>query len=100
MDVAWNPDNEFLFGSVSDDHFLNLYDIRQSDKSCVTGRMQAHSSEINALAFNPVNSNLIATGAGDKTIALIDTRQLSQPLHILEGHGAEIYMANKRASLE
>lgn len=93
MDVAWNPDNKSLFGSVSDDHFLNLYDLRMDPNQVVVGRMQAHNSEINSLAFNTVSDNLIATGAGDKTVALIDTRNLTQPLHILEGHNAEIYMA-------
>ena len=94
MDVAWNPDNGFLFGSVSDDRYLNLYDTRCAIGQAVTGRMKAHDSEINALAFNPINDTLLATGAGDKTIALIDTRNLTRPLHFLEGHHAEIYMAS------
>ena len=95
MDVAWNPDNEFMFGSVSDDHFLNLYDIRLPTDRVVTGRMEVHNSEVNALAFNPFHDTLLATGAGDKSIALIDTRNLTEPLHVLQGHNAEIYMADR-----
>lgn len=94
MDVAWNPDNEFVFGSVSDDHFLQLYDIRMSSSQAVAGRMEAHNAEIFSLAFNPVNDTLVATGGGDGTIALVDTRNLTSPLHVLEGHQGEIYMVS------
>ena len=45
--------------------------------------------------MSKVNDNLIATGSGDKTIALVDARKLAQPLHILEGHNAEIYMVHQ-----
>lgn len=99
MDVAWNPDNRSLFASVSDDHFLNLYDMRAPAGQAVTGRMEVHNSEINALAYNPVNDNLIATGSGEKTIALVDARNLTQPVHILEGHNAEIYMVTSTTHL-
>eukprot|EP00210_Caulerpa_lentillifera_P008491 g8100.t1 len=56
--------------------------------------MHAHNSEINCLSFNPVNANLVATGSSDKTIALIDTRYMTTPLHIFDGHCAPVYMVS------
>lgn len=90
MDVSWNPDHGSIFGSVSDDQYLNLYDIRRPN--ALTAKMHAHNAEINCLAFNPVNATLVATGSGDKTIALIDTRYMTTPIHVFDGHSAEIYM--------
>jgi histone-binding protein RBBP4 len=49
------------------------------------------SQQVNCIAFNPLNPNILATGSADKTVALHDWRNLSQRLHVLEGHTGEVF---------
>ena len=53
--------------------------------------VDAHTKEINCLAFNPFSEFLLATGSADNTVALWDLRSLKTKLHSLEGHTEEIY---------
>ena len=52
---------------------------------------EAHTAEVNCLAFNPTNPHLLVTGSADKTVALHDWRNLSQRLHVFESHTEEVY---------
>lgn len=57
---------------------------------------EAHTGEVNCLAFNPANPHLLVTGSADKTVALHDWRNLSQRLHVFEGHSEEVYQVRVR----
>lgn len=52
---------------------------------------EAHTAEINCIAFNPHNPHVLATGSADKTVALHDWRNLSQRLHVFESHSEEVF---------
>lgn len=52
---------------------------------------EAHTAEVNCLAFNPHNPHVLATGSADKTVALHDWRNLSQRLHVFECHAEEVF---------
>lgn len=52
---------------------------------------EAHTAEVNCLAFNPHNPHVLATGSADKTVALHDWRNLSQRLHVFECHTEEVF---------
>lgn len=52
---------------------------------------EAHSAEVNCVAFNPHNPHILATGSADKTVALHDWRNLSQRLHVFEAHTEEVF---------
>jgi histone-binding protein RBBP4 len=60
-DVAWHARDVHLAGSVGDDKRLCLWDVRDP-VSAVQNIENAHESDINCLAFNPVDENLLATG--------------------------------------
>lgn len=51
---------------------------------------QAHSANINCLAFNPFSEFLLATGSSDTTVALWDMRNMGKPMHLLERHSSEV----------
>ena len=53
--------------------------------------IDAHSKEINCVAFNPFSEHILATGSADKTVALWDMRSLKSKLHSFEGHTEEVY---------
>lgn len=52
---------------------------------------EAHTAEVNCIAFNPHNPHVLATGSADRTVALHDWRNLSQRLHVFESHNEEVF---------
>eukprot|EP00028_Trichosphaerium_sp_Am-I-7-wt_P012531 CAMPEP_0168539314 /NCGR_PEP_ID=MMETSP0405-20121227/21752_1 /TAXON_ID=498012 /ORGANISM="Trichosphaerium sp, Strain Am-I-7 wt" /LENGTH=415 /DNA_ID=CAMNT_0008568849 /DNA_START=186 /DNA_END=1433 /DNA_ORIENTATION=- len=89
-DVAWHHTHVTFFGSVGDDKQLLLWDTRNSPAKPVHV-VQAHSAEINCLAFNPFSEWVVGTASGDKTVALWDLRSLSGRLHTMTGHEDQVY---------
>jgi histone-binding protein RBBP4 len=90
-DVAWHLLHDSLFGSVSDDQKLMIWDCRSSTTSKASHIVEAHSAEVNCLAFNPYSEYILATGSADKTVALWDMRNLKMKLHSFESHKDEIF---------
>ncbi|KAG4301974.1 hypothetical protein PCK1_001950 [Pneumocystis canis] len=89
-DVAFHPLHDSLFGSVSDDLYLQIHDIRSSNTTSAAHKVNAHSEAINSLAFNPASEYLLSTASADKTVALWDLRNLKLKLHCFEGHDDEV----------
>jgi len=90
-DVAWHLHNNSIFGSVGDDCKLMIWDTREKRYDKAKHIVDAHSKEINCLAFNPFSEYILATGSADKTVALWDMRSLKSKLHSFEGHSEEVY---------
>ncbi|KAF5840260.1 nucleosome remodeling factor [Dunaliella salina] len=90
-DVAWHCHHPDIFGSVGDDKHLILWDTRSPPAAGAMVSSEAHVAEVNCLAFNPLNPNILATGSADKTVALHDSRNLSQRLHVFESHTDEVF---------
>lgn len=91
-DVDWHRSNPALFGSVSDDKMLYLYDLRTQTR--VAASVQAHDEAVNSLAFSPFSHCMLATVSEDQTVALWDSRNLTQKLHSLEGHADSVTTVN------
>ncbi|KAG2409814.1 WD-40 repeat-containing protein [Vigna angularis] len=119
-DVAWHLRHEYLFGSVGDDQYLLIWDLRTPAVTKPVQSVVAHQSEfavdaisilwlffacieaflallfvlsarVNCLAFNPFNEWVVATGSTDKTVKLFDLRKISAPLHIFDSHKEEVF---------
>ncbi|PQP96085.1 WD-40 repeat-containing protein MSI1 [Prunus yedoensis var. nudiflora] len=67
-DVAWHLRHEYLFGSVGDDQYLLIWDLRTPSVTKPVQSVVAHQSEVNCLAFNPFNEWVVATGSTDKKL--------------------------------
>ena len=74
-DVDWHAKDPNMIASVSDDQSLRLWDIREPQKAAHVVA-KAHESDINCVAFNPINEFILATGSADKTVAVWDVRNL------------------------
>jgi len=90
-DVAWHVLHDSLFGSVSDDQKLMIWDTRSNAPFKPSHIVDAHAAEVNCLAFNPYSEYILATGSADKTVALWDLRNLKMKLHSFESHKDEIF---------
>ncbi|KAJ7559142.1 hypothetical protein O6H91_04G072200 [Diphasiastrum complanatum] len=89
-DVAWHSKHDYIFGSVGDDRHLLIWETRTSvDKPLHS--VEAHTAEVNCLAFNPFNEWVLATGSADRTVALFDLRKPSKPLHTFINHTGEVF---------
>jgi histone-binding protein RBBP4 len=87
-DVAWHLKNENLFGSVGDDCYLMIWDLRTNTAQ---HSVQAHEKEVNYVSFNPYNEWILATASSDATVGLFDIRKLASPLHVLSSHTEEVF---------
>lgn len=92
-DVDWHKFSPTLFGSVGDDARLLLWDSRNPNKFSHQVE-NAHSSDINCLAFSPFGEHFVATGGLDNVVCLWDIRNLSQKIHTFEGHQDGVYQVN------
>ncbi|KAI3438030.1 hypothetical protein D9Q98_000473 [Chlorella vulgaris] len=90
-DVAWHPRHGDLFGSVGDDKKLIIWDLRKPQPAAQDKEVEAHTAEVNCLAFNPFNEYVVATGSADKTVALWDMRNMTSKLHLFERHDEEVF---------
>lgn len=89
-DVKWHSFDNNVFGSVSDDQKLLLFDTRNPQKP-VSSYYSEDSKGINSLAFSPFSRNLAAIGNTNSNINLLDLRMLSNGLlHTMMGHADAI----------
>lgn len=93
------------------------WDLRDATKPVST--VEAHSAEVNCVAFNPFSQYVLATASADKvciasrvalqyavavslfsqTVALWDVRNLQKKLHTFEGHTDEVFQVLDSLSL-
>ncbi|CAF4784033.1 unnamed protein product, partial [Rotaria sp. Silwood1] len=92
-DVAWHCTHPTIFGSVGDDQKLMIWDTRSNNYSKASHIVDAHSAEVNCIAFNPFSEYILLTGSADKTLALWDIRNLKIKLATFESHKDEIFQA-------
>jgi histone-binding protein RBBP4 len=89
-DVDWHSKDSQLVISVGDDKKICLWDLRKPNKPNHSIE-NAHKSDINCVAFNPVKEHLFATGSADSTVAIWDTRNMNAKLHELVSHNDQVF---------
>ncbi|XP_023770617.1 WD-40 repeat-containing protein MSI1 [Lactuca sativa] len=92
-DVAWHLKHEYLFGSVGDDKYLHIFDLRSPTFTKPIQTLMAHQNEVMSLSFNPFNEWKLATGSTDKTVKLFDLRKLTTALHTFSQEDEVIQVA-------
>lgn len=96
-DVAWHCRHAHLFGSCGDDKKLIIWDLRAQMPQKTT---EAHTAEVNCVAFNPMEEWLLATGSADRTVVLHDIRMLHQRLHVMDAHREEVFQVSASCFVE
>lgn len=78
-DVDWHHRDVNMIGSVGDDKTIMIWDVREKNPEKPVHRVDdAHTGDINCIAFNPINEYVLATGSADKTVAIWDMRNLKR----------------------
>ncbi|CAF0945522.1 unnamed protein product [Rotaria sordida] len=93
-DVAWHCKHPSIFGSVGDDQKLMVWDTRSNNYAKASHIVDAHSAEVNCLAFNPFSEYILITGSADRTVALWDLRNLKIKIATFESHKDEIFQTH------
>lgn len=77
-DLQWSPTEKTVFGSVSADRSMRIWDIRVRDRKSVIAATDAHDSDINVMSWNQgASANyLIVTGGDEGGIKVWDLRSL------------------------
>mmetsp|Transcript_33590 Transcript_33590/g.41273 ORF Transcript_33590/g.41273 Transcript_33590/m.41273 type:complete len:299 (-) Transcript_33590:1488-2384(-) len=89
-DVRWHHREEHVFGSVSDDCMLALWDTRVSGDNVPSQQTKGHDSDINCLDFSKFDDNYLVTGGGNSTVYLWDRRRLKSKTHEFKHHSGGI----------
>lgn len=58
-DVAWHQKHEHLFGSVGDDQYMLIWDLRAPSVSKPVQSVVAHQSEVGIFSYCPKHSFLV-----------------------------------------
>lgn len=80
--------NDILFLTIR--LHLISWDTRSTSSDKPVHNIHAHLAEVNCVAFSPASEFILATGSGDRTVALWDLRNLKSKLHSFESHQDEI----------
>ncbi|KAI8071779.1 WD40-repeat-containing domain protein [Gongronella butleri] len=82
QNVVWNPHSTEVVAVGAQS--MGGWDLRSGQSTFL--RRDAHASTIRALDYNANKPHHLATGGDDAKVRLWDTRQLNDPLLVLDGH--------------
>ncbi|PVH73825.1 DUF1900-domain-containing protein [Cadophora sp. DSE1049] len=95
LDTDWNPFNDRLIASASDDGKVFIWQVPQgfslySDAEEPTdvapvSKLTGHSRKVGQVLFNPAAENILASASGDYTIKLWDVESGKAPLTLKHG---------------
>lgn len=84
-DLSYSAPSQNLFGSVADDYWTYIHDLRSSVNDDLAIKNQnAHIQ--NAIAFHPQVATLYAVAGKDNVVSLYDLRNPLEPFRKLFGH--------------
>uniref|UniRef100_A0A453N7K2 Uncharacterized protein n=2 Tax=Aegilops tauschii subsp. strangulata TaxID=200361 RepID=A0A453N7K2_AEGTS len=87
--VTWSPDG-YMIGVAFTKHLIHLYAYEHQNKTREVVEIEAHSGEVNDIAFSQPNKQLcVVTCGDDKLIRVWDMH--GQKIYSFEGHEAPVY---------
>lgn len=89
LDIDFNPFNDYLLASVSEDCNIMVWGIPEGGLTKTTTdplqTLQGHKRKVGSANFNPVAANVLATSSADLTVKLWDIEK-GLNIHTVEGH--------------
>lgn len=70
-DLQWSPTEGTVFASAECGGYVKIFDTRCSDRPMLTNKIHENNADVNVISWNPIISNLLASGGDDgkKTLA-------------------------------
>ena len=87
-EVSFHPSHPDLLCSVGDDQLLMIWDQRLGGNRAALAVQTGHTDDVNAVAWNTVNENLLITGSSDTTVKLLDMRRFTAGGHFTERYSS------------
>lgn len=98
-DISYSVPSQNLFGSVADDYWTHIHDLRSSVNDGPAVKTQTSHVQ-NAISFHPEISTLYALAGKDKVVSLYDLRNPNEPFRKLFGHTETVAGVEWNLSLE
>lgn len=64
-DIQWSPSEGTVFASAECGGVVKIYDIRCPGRAMLTNKIHENESDVNVISWNPIISNLLASGGDD-----------------------------------
>eukprot|EP00559_Dactyliosolen_fragilissimus_P008195 CAMPEP_0184855052 /NCGR_PEP_ID=MMETSP0580-20130426/385_1 /TAXON_ID=1118495 /ORGANISM="Dactyliosolen fragilissimus" /LENGTH=565 /DNA_ID=CAMNT_0027349467 /DNA_START=54 /DNA_END=1751 /DNA_ORIENTATION=+ len=83
-DLQWSPTEGTVLAAAECGGYVRIYDTRCKGKPMLSKKVHENSADVNVMSWNPIVSNLLATGGDDGAFTVWDLRNFqstpNQPL--------------------
>ncbi len=82
-DIQWSPTEKTVLAAAECGGYIKIYDTRCSGRAMLSNKIHGNNSDVNVISWNPIISNLLASGGDDgkKTESAVHT--INQWGHII-----------------
>jgi ribosome assembly protein RRB1 len=64
-DIQWSPTEKTVLAAAECGGYIKIYDTRCSGRPMLSNKIHENSSDVNVISWNPIISNLLASGGDD-----------------------------------
>lgn len=73
-DLQWSPTEGTVFAAAECGGYIKIYDTRCSGRPMLSNKIHENNSDVNVISWNPIVSNLLASGGDDGLFSVWDLR--------------------------
>ena len=64
-DIQWSPTEATVLATAECGGYVRIYDTRCKGRSMIANKIHKNGSDVNVISWNPIITNLLATGGDD-----------------------------------
>lgn len=73
-DLQWSPTEGTVFASAECGGYVKIFDTRCAGRPMLSNKIHENNSDVNVISWNPIVSNLLASGGDDGLFSVWDLR--------------------------
>jgi ribosome assembly protein RRB1 len=73
-DIQWSPTEKTVLAAAECGGYVKIYDTRCGGRAMLSNKIHENSSDVNVISWNPIISNLLASGGDDGLFSVWDLR--------------------------
>lgn len=73
-DIQWSPTENTVLAAAECGGYIKIYDTRCSGRAMLSNKIHENNSDVNVISWNPIISNLMASGGDDGLFSVWDLR--------------------------